>query len=180
MSHAGFMIKEARINNGWTQQDLADRLPGIGRTSISKYENGAPIPSDVLVIISDALDDPALRIITIGTTSSRLVFDQVKIDFYITATKAIEEMEEAIDEIKQVMTFAYNINTIEKLSPDQRKEFNHMMDEIEDANHCLDMLDMAAHKMGADLKERNKRCILKYEAKGYISNKVRELVGEAG
>lgn len=176
----GQMIREAREKQYITQQDLADRLPGIGRTSISKYENGAPIPPDVLCSISDALDDPALRILTAGTTSSRIVFDQVKVDFYITATKAIEEMEEAIEDIKEVMSFAYNINTIEKLSPEQRDIFEHMLDEVEDANHCLDMLDMAAHKMGADLKERNKRCILKYQAKGYISDRVSELVGEAG
>lgn len=176
----GHIIREAREQKCWTQQELADKIPGLGRTSISKYENGSPIPEDVLCSISEALDDPVIRILTVGTTSSKIVFDQVKVDFYITGMKAIEEMDEAIKAIKNVMTFAYNINYIGELKSEQLEEFEHMLEEVEDANHCLDMLDIAAHKMGADLKKRNKQCILKYHKKGYVSDRFRELFEEAG
>ncbi len=175
----GQIIKEARERKYITQQELADRVPGLGRTSISKYENGAPIPDDVLCSISEALDDPVLRILTAGTTSSRLVFDQVKVDFYITGMKAIEEMEETIEDIKRVMEFAYNVDSIEQLVSEQKEAFDHMLDEVEDTNHALDMLDIAAHKMGADLRKRNRRCLLKYHVKGYISDKFKKFAGEA-
>lgn len=32
-------IKQARLNNGYTQQDVAN-ITGISRTNITKYENG--------------------------------------------------------------------------------------------------------------------------------------------
>lgn len=180
MKVVGHIIREARERKCWTQQELADKIPGLGRTSISKYENGSPIPEDVLCGISEVLDDPVLRILTAGTTSSKIVFDQVKVDFYITGMKAIEEMEEVIESISTVMKFAYNIESIESLNAEQTKQFEKMLEEVEDANHCLDMLDIAVHKMGADLRKRNKQCIMKYRKKGYISDRFIKLLGEAG
>lgn len=182
MKVIGEIIREEMKKAGITQDQLG-RIMGVDRSLISKYINGhIKLTDQIIAEIADAIDSPLLMILAAGTTSiSRLVFDQVKVDFYITGMKAIEEMEEAIEDIKKVMQFAYNIDTIEDLSQEQRKAFEHMLDEVEDANHALDMLDMAAKKMGADLKARNKRCLLKYQAKGYISDRIREIVeGVAG
>ena len=37
-------IKQARLNNGYTQQDVAN-ITGISRTNITKYENGKLEPT---------------------------------------------------------------------------------------------------------------------------------------
>lgn len=34
-------IKELRINNGWTQQELADKLGFKSKVTISRFENGS-------------------------------------------------------------------------------------------------------------------------------------------
>lgn len=38
-------IKFYRKLKGWTQQDLANRLPGVSRSSIGSYEEGRAFPS---------------------------------------------------------------------------------------------------------------------------------------
>lgn len=50
-------LKMARIKNGWSMQDLADRLDGhISKSAIAKYEKGEREPGrDKLLMLSDAL-----------------------------------------------------------------------------------------------------------------------------
>ena len=50
----GQTIRRMRFHVGFTQEDLAS-VTGIGRTNISKYENGKRVPSiDELYAIADA------------------------------------------------------------------------------------------------------------------------------
>ena len=57
VSNISLKIKEVRARKNITQQELADMVPGLGRTSISKYENGHPSPENVLDLIIEALND---------------------------------------------------------------------------------------------------------------------------
>lgn len=41
---SGAKLRVQRQLKGWTQQDLSDRS-GVGRDYISRYENGAAVPS---------------------------------------------------------------------------------------------------------------------------------------
>jgi transcriptional regulator with XRE-family HTH domain len=153
---------------GTTQEDLANEV-GVDRTTISKYINGhINVPIDVLDNIATALDSPELKILAFGTTSQGLIFDQVKLEFYVTAVKAIEEFKEAVEDIEKALLIAYNIDSIEELDQDQQEKFNHMLDSLEDSRHVINMLDICAHGLGADLEERNKRCLQKYRQRGYL------------
>jgi transcriptional regulator with XRE-family HTH domain len=153
---------------GTTQEDLANEV-GVDRTTISKYINGhINVPIDVLDNIATALDSPELKILAFGTTSKGLIFDQVKLEFYVTAVKAIEEFKEAVEDIEKALLIAYNIDSIEELDQAQQEKFNHMLDSLEDSRHVINMLDICAHGLGADLEERNKRCLQKYRQRGYL------------
>lgn len=155
--------------NGLRQQDLA-RILHIDRTTLSKYLNGhLRMPGEIEKEIVDYLHNPILRIMVYGTTSSNIIFDQVKIEFYRSAVKAIEEFEEAIESIKLVLDFAYNFDSISDLNENQLEKFKKMLEEVEDANHGCDMLDIAAAKLGANLEERNKKCYKKYINRGYLT-----------
>jgi len=165
----GEFIKDEMKRKRITQSQLACKI-GVDRTTISKYiNNHVNIPSDVLHNITAVLDSPKLRILAFGTTSSGLVFDQVKLKFYVTAVKAIEEFKETVEDIESVLLFAHNIDSVEELDQGQQEKFNHMLDSLEDVRHVINMLDICAHELDADLEARNERCLQKYRQRGYLS-----------
>ena len=54
----GERVKELRNNQGWTQQELGNRL-GVSKQSVSNWENGNIMPSiDLLVKLSDLFQVP--------------------------------------------------------------------------------------------------------------------------
>lgn len=168
MRTLGDAIKDAVAAKGLTQEQVS-KIVGVDRSMLSKYMNNhADTPKDIKRKLVKYLSDPVLRIKVYGTTSTNIVFDQAHLEFYKSGIKAIEEFEEAISSIKKVMDFAYNIDSLDELSNEQKEKFEHMLDEIEDANHVCDMLDIAAADLGADLEARNKRCYEKYLARGYL------------
>lgn len=168
MRTLGDAIKEAVAAKGLTQEQVS-RQVGIDRTTLSKYMNNhVDVPNDIKRRLVSYLSDPVLRIKFYGTTSSNIVFDQAHLEFYKSGLKAIEEFKEAIESIEEVLNFAYNINSKEELTDDQLEKFKRMLDEIEDANHACDMVDVTAAKLGADLDARNQRCYKKYRSRGYL------------
>jgi len=165
----GDAIREGMRKKGLTQSQVA-RMLNIDRTTLSKYMNGhLNIPDDIKRKLVGYLQHPVLRIKVFGTTSGNLVFDKAKIEFYESSLKAIEEFEEAISSIKEVLRFAYNVSSKKEMTEEQQEKFEIMLDDIEDANHACDMLDIAAADLGADLEERNKRCYEKYVSRGYLT-----------
>lgn len=170
MSLLGKMVREEIKKVGLTHKQVAKHL-GIDRTTLSKYINGhLPFPDDIRDKLLDYLKSPRLRILVKGTTSTNIIFNKVKIEFYVTAMKTIQEHKEAIEAIENVLNFAYNINSTNDMTEKQLQQFNYMLDQNEDSNHACDMLDIAAHELGADLKARNERCLKKYIDRGYIEN----------
>jgi transcriptional regulator with XRE-family HTH domain len=165
----GDAIREGMKKKGLTQAQVA-RYLDIDRTTLSKYMNGhLNIPDHIKRKLVSYLQNPILRIKVYGTTSANIVFDKAQIEFYRSAVKAIEEFEEAITSIKDVLAFAHNVNSKSEMTENQQEKFEHMLDEIEDANHACDMLDVASEDLGADLEKRNKRCTDKYYSRGYLS-----------
>jgi transcriptional regulator with XRE-family HTH domain len=165
----GEAIRDGMKAKGLKQNQVA-RMLNIDRTTLSKYINGhLTIPDDIKRKLVAYLQNPVLRIKVYGTTSSNIVFDKAQIEFYKTSIKAIEEFEEAIQSIRDVLKFAYNIKSEDEMTDEQKVKFQRMLDEIEDANHVCDMLDIAASDLGADLEERNRRCYQKYLSRGYLS-----------
>lgn len=170
MSVIGESIRKAMKVQGLTQSQVARHI-NVDRTTLSKYINGhLNVPEDILRELVEYLKSPVLRIKVYGTTSSNIVLDKVHIEFYKSALKAVEEFEEAVRSINKVLSFAYNINSLDEMNKEQKKQFEHMLDEIEDANHACDMLDVAAADLGADLDKRNKRCYKKYLERGYLTD----------
>jgi len=169
MRTLGDAIKEAVAAKGLTQEQVS-RQVGIDRTTLSKYMNNhvKEIPDDIKRSLVKYLSDPVLRIKFYGTTSSNIVFDQAHLEFYKSGLKAIEEFKEAIESIEEVLNFAYNTNSKEELTDGQMEKFEKMLDEIEDANHACDMVDITAAELGADLDARNRRCYEKYRTRGYL------------
>ncbi|MFN3148584.1 helix-turn-helix domain-containing protein [Bremerella sp.] len=51
-------LRELRLNNGWTQAELAKRA-GYSERLIGKAESGSPIARDTIVDIADALSESA-------------------------------------------------------------------------------------------------------------------------
>ncbi|TDO92300.1 helix-turn-helix protein [Halanaerobium saccharolyticum] len=168
MRTLGDAIKDAVAAKGLTQEQVS-RQVGIDRTTLSKYMNNhVDVPNDIKRSLVSYLSDPVLRIKFYGTTSSNIVFDKAHLEFYKSGLKAIEEFKEAIESIEEVLNFAYNINSEEELTDDQMEKFEKMLDEIEDANHACDMVDITAAELGADLDARNRRCYKKYRTRGYL------------
>ena len=169
MDVKGSIIQKERKKEGLSQQQLANQI-GIDRTTLSKYVNGrSRIPDHILESIANILDSPIIQIMVRGTTVNNIIFDQIHTDFYVSAQKYLEEMEELKEKIQEVMRFAYNLESIDDLSEEQLEKFNEMLDENEDVNHCSDIFDISCHELGADLKERNKRRPNYYTKKGYVS-----------
>ena len=52
----GEKLKELRNENGWTQQQVADRI-GVSRVNYTRYETGASQPDfEILVKLADLFD----------------------------------------------------------------------------------------------------------------------------
>ena len=48
MENVGKRIKTARLNKGWTQEQLANAVD-VSSMAISRYENGSRAPNDIIV-----------------------------------------------------------------------------------------------------------------------------------
>ena len=168
----GEVIRTAMKKKGITQNQLAKKMC-VDRTTLSKYMNGhLNTPYDIKRKLVVYLKDPILRIKVHGTTSSNVVYDKLNFELYLLAVKAIEEFQKATKSIEEVLHFAYNIESKSQMSNNQKNIFEQMLDDIEDANHACDMMDVAATDLGADLEERNKRCYERYLKNGYISREL--------
>lgn len=56
------MLREARIEKGWTQAELAEAV-GVSRKTINTVENGIFVPSTVLALkLARALGKPVERL----------------------------------------------------------------------------------------------------------------------
>ncbi len=172
MRHLGDLIKEERIRKGLSQQKLADMTPGLGRSTISKYENGHSIPHESLVAIIEVLRSPRLRLEALGGAIPCMYLDNI--DFHPVAIqrKAIEEMDEAVQALTE-------LNLINKRSPEDLTEeekdnlLNNILMELQDVNICMDLVLIGlAERFNLDLKELERLSRRKMLARGYRSQRL--------
>ncbi len=166
----GSLVRNERKKRGWTQARLAAEV-GFDRTHISKVENGKPITRDDLQLLAEALDSMVLTLLAMGTTTEPLLFDRVRLDFYITLSKAKQEYREAAEAIEQVLAFAHNLTDWTSCSETEKEAIDHMLGQVGDCHHVSANVDLAAHEFGCDIQKRNRINRQKYVERGYISKK---------
>lgn len=169
MNIIGEAIRDELKREGLTQEKASNRL-GVDRTALSKYINGhLNVPSDIKnKLISDS-NNAQLFLAFNGSTFKCVDLDGINKSFYTSSNKLIEELEEIIESIKKVQRFSHNIDSIEELNEKQTKDFEKMQEEIGDGFIACIVLDSICSDMGADIKKRNLKCLVKYYKRGYIS-----------
>lgn len=180
-NYSGELLREEMKRLGWTQERLGKQV-GIDKTSISKYINGhVAIPHDILARAAKAMNSIRLTLLANGTTTTPLLFDRVKLEFFVTVCKARQEHMEAVEACDRVLEFAHNISLLKNCSEEEKDAVNAMLDQNDDVNHVTDMVDVASHDIGADIEARNMRTLAKYRQKGYLSwENGREIRTKAG
>ena len=165
----GELIRRERKREGVTQAQLA-RMVGVSRTTITKYETGASVPHDVLMKIIEELRSPVLRLEVMGGAISCQYLENVDLSPLATQQKAIEEMEEALQSLR-------NLNLVNKIGPEdltekeKEKILKETMMELQDVNVCMDLILISlTQKYDIDLKELEKLSKTKMKNQGYTNN----------
>ena len=169
MRDIGKLIRRERKREGVTQAQLA-RMVGVSRTTITKYETGASVPHDVLMKIIKELRSPVLRLEIMGGAISCMYLENVDLSPIATQQKAIEEMEEAIQSLR-------NLNLINKIGPedltDEEKDklLKETMMELQDVNVCMDLILISlSERYDISLEELDKISKSKMKARGYTDD----------
>ena len=169
----GNIIRDERKRLGVTQEKLAEMI-GMSRTSITKYETDNNIPYEILLKMADKLQSPRLRLKLFGLTLPGFYLDNVDLDPLAVKYKAIEEMEEALESLK-------NINLINKreasdLSTRERnKLLEDVMGDLQDVNVCLNLVFLSfSENYNLDLEKIKDKSLKKMIDKGYLKDPVIE------
>jgi transcriptional regulator with XRE-family HTH domain len=172
MNIIGEAIREELKREGLTQEKASKEL-GVDRTALSKYINGhLNVPSDIKNKMINDTNSARLLLAFNGSTFRCVDLDGVKKDFYTSSNKLIEELEEIIESIKKVQKFFHNAESIEDLNDKQVEKIEKMMEEVGDGFFACITIDSICSDMGADLKKRNLRCLIKYHERGYLSDSI--------
>lgn len=168
MKNIGQLIKEERNRKGLSQAKLASLL-GVSRTTVAKYETGSHVPDEMLEEICNELRSPRLRLQVKGGAIPCYYLDNVDLTPAVSAQKAIEEMEEAIQCLKELDLI--NKNSPEDLTDAEKKELNEkVMIELQDVNICVDLLFVIfAERFDSDLTVLNDRFKNKLLNRGYAT-----------
>ena len=171
MKNIGLLLKKERKRRGMTQQQLADLIPGLTRSSISKYESSGNIPQYNMDKIIEVLKSPQLKLAVKGTVINSPLLDNVDLSPLATQQKMLEELKETMDSLKK-------FNLINKLNPqdldEKEKEllFEEVLIQICDLDTCssLFMVSMAEN-FDVDIAKLEKHELNKLKSKGYISRR---------
>jgi len=168
----GKLIRKERKRQGMSQQQLANLIPGIERSTISRYENGADVPDDTLNSIIDAFKSPRLRLQVYGSAIPCLYLDNVDYHPVVVQQKAIEEMTEAIQELNNLMLINKQ-NNDDLTKKEKDRLLNNIMLELQDVNICMDLLLMVlSEKYDIDLNELERLSKNKMLKRGYMTSKM--------
>ena len=100
--HKGQILKEERNKEGLTQKQLADQIPGLSRRYISFFENGKEIPQYHLESLAEELGIYRLKLASKSNALPCYLLDLVDNCPITVKQKAIEEMEEALEVLKDL------------------------------------------------------------------------------
>ena len=169
MRDIGELIRRERKREGVTQAQLA-KMVNVSRTTITKYETGKPVPHDTLMKIIEELRSPRLRLEIMGGAISCMYLENVDLSPIATQQKAIEEMEEAIQSLR-------NLNLINKIGPedltDEEKDklLKETMMELQDVNVCMDLILISlSERYDISLEELDNMSKSKMKARGYTDD----------
>lgn len=169
MKNIGQLLKKERKRRGMTQQQLADLIPGLTRSSISKYESGGNIPNYNMEKIIEVLKSPRLKLAVSGTVINSPLLDNVDLSPLATQQKMLEELKETIDSLK-------SFNLINKLNSrdlnDEEREslFKDVLVQVCDLDICSSLfMASMAENFDIDIHRLEKHEINKMKNKGYIS-----------
>ena len=169
MKNIGLLLKKERKRRGMTQQQLADLIPGLTRSSISKYESGGNIPQYNMDKIIEVLKSPRLKLAVNGTVINSPLLDNVDLSPLATQQKMLEELKETMDSLK-------SLNLINKLNPqdldDKEREllFKDVLTQICDLDICSSLfMASMAENFDVDIAKLEKHELNKMKSKGYIS-----------
>lgn len=168
MTNVGSLIRQERERRGLSQEQLA-RILHIDRSTISRIETGTQVAThDLLEEIISALRSPRLRLEILGGVIPCMYLDRVDFHPLSVQQKAIEEMEEAIEELKK-------LNLMNKIGPDDLTEaekenlLHNTMMELQDVNICMDLILLAlSERYDIDLNELYKLSEQKMKEKGHL------------
>ncbi|MCF8002533.1 MAG: helix-turn-helix transcriptional regulator [Halanaerobiales bacterium] len=169
MKNIGVILKKERKRSGMTQQQLANLIPGLTRSSISKYESGSNIPQYNLDKIIEVLKSPRLKLAVSGTVINSPLLDNVDLSPLATQQKMLEELKETLDSLK-------SLNLINKLDTrdlnEKEKEvlFQDVLIQVCDLDTCSSLfMASMAENFNIDIQKLEKSEINKMKNKGYIS-----------
>jgi transcriptional regulator with XRE-family HTH domain len=169
VKNIGFLLKKERKRRGMTQQQLADLIPGLTRSSISKYESGANVPKHNMEKIIDVLKSPRLKLAVKGTVVNNLLLDKVDLSPLATQQKMLEELKETLDSLKRLNL----INKLNSRDLDEKERellFKDVLVQICDLDICSNLfMTSMAENFDIDINELEKHEINKMKRKGYIS-----------
>jgi len=169
VKNIGLLLKSERKRKGMTQKQLANLIPGLTRSSISKYESSGNIPQYNIEKIIEILKSPRLKLAVSGTVVESILLDKVDLSPLATQQKMIEELEETLDSLK-------SISLINKLRADDLNDnerevvFQEVLVQICDLAICSNLfMTSMAENFNFDISKLEKHELNKMKKKGYIS-----------
>jgi len=152
-----------------TQKQLANLIPGVTRSSISKYESSGNIPSYNLEIIIEVLKSPRLKLAAKGTVINSIFLDQVDLSPLATQQKMIEELEETLESLKGI-SLINKLNAEDFNERERSKLFKEVLTQICDLDICISLFMISmAENFDFDISRLEEHEINKMKQKGYIS-----------
>ena len=95
-------IMELRKKNGWSQEELAEKM-GVARRTVSRWETGANMPDmDILIDISDFYGVD-LREILDGERKNKQMDKEVKDYYKLNLSDKLNDLSNKIDTISNLI-----------------------------------------------------------------------------
>lgn len=164
----GHLIKQERKRRNLSQKDLAN-LINVDRTTITRYENSQSVPYDALERIASTLESNRLRLEALGSVIPCFYLDRVDLHPLAVKEKGIEEMEEAVDNLKELDLI--NRRKPDDLTEDEKNDLKtKTIMALQDVNMCINhILISFSETYDIDLNEIEMQYKKKMAAKGYVS-----------
>lgn len=176
MQNLGGVLQEERLKANIKQADLA-RQACVSRQTLSGYENGAiqQIPHDVACRLIHALGSARLQYAYCSACPANLMTTPwLEVDSHpvVVQHKVIEELEEAIEALKEVRLT--NKHYADDLTADDKRKMERALEQLWDVIPALQMWFGLAPEYGFSLQQQRTSHINKLRAKRLIGYRVSE------
>lgn len=177
MQNLGGVLQEERLKRGIKQADLA-RMAHVSRQTLSGYENGAiqQIPHDVACRLINALGSARLQYAYCSACPANLMTTPwLEVDSHpvVVQHKVIEELEEAIEALKEVRLT--NKHYADDLTADDKRKMERALEQLWDCIPALQMWFGLVPDYGYSLQQQKDNHINKLRSKRYIGYRATQL-----